>query len=364
MDITRREAIGMSMALALFAIETDAKGFAQAVTGAPKTGAVDVASYWSNFYDDALSTKATKTAAQPAPKRKTVYVHAADSLAPLIFADTIPTTALPKIQGDVLVKMAVSQYRPGKGDISTDVSHFRIDATQTFDYMNLVAPLSWATIASITPSNDISKLPTIDQLGFKAQANDTGDGMKQMTLPNGVGKFAVNVTRPANSTFTQIVQSVSVGVTSVLSMMTLPAISVPAVKVFTELFGKWQGHATVVMNGNLVPVIATSSVPANVPIPQQPMALLSGYYVMLPEEHVPELQSEFPNLAMLNGFLVTKDAAAAVSSAAGSQEQLTDMAKAAVPGVSYATLRLYVDKAPPSGCSLTPTTGTATATGV
>jgi hypothetical protein len=211
--------------------------------------------------------------------------------------------------------------------------------------------MSWATIASITPDKDISKLPTIDQLGFKAQANDTGDGIKQLTLPNGVGKFAVNVTRPSNSTFTQIVQSVSVGITSVLSMMTLPAISVPAVKVFTELFGKWQGHATVIMNGNLTPVIATSSVPANVPIPQQPMALLSGYYAMLPEEHVPELQSDFGNLTMLNGFIVKKDAAAASSS-----QQLTDMAQTAVPGVSYATLRLYVDKAPPSGCSSTPNT--------
>jgi hypothetical protein len=244
--------------------------------------------------------------------------------------------------------MAISQYRPGKGDVSTDVSHFRIDATQTFDYMNLVAPLSWATIASITPDKDVSKLPTIDQLGFKAQANDTGNGIKQLTLPNGVGKFAVNLTRPANSTFTTIVQSASVGITSVLSMLTLPAISVPAIKVFSELFGKWQSHATVIMNGNLTPVIATSTLPANVPIPQEPMALMNGYYIMLPEQHVPELKSEFANLTMLNGFLVSKNAPPG--------QQLTDLAQAAVPGVSYATLRLYVDKAPAAGCSSSPKT--------
>jgi hypothetical protein len=127
---------------------------------------------------------------------------------------------------------------------------------------------------------------------------------------------------------------------------------VPAIKIFSELLGKWQGHATVIMNGNLTPVIATSTTPTDVPMPQDPMPLPSGYYVMVPQEHQDELNSELPNLTVQNGFLVHKDAA--------QTDDLTTRASKAVPGVSYATLRMYCSKAPANGCSNPPTTtGTA-----
>jgi hypothetical protein len=165
-------------------------------------------------------------------------------------------------------------------------------------------------------------------------------------LPSGVGKFAVNLTRPANPEMVQIVSTVSTAVTAVLSMMTLPAISVPAVKVFSALFGKWQSHGTVIMNGNLTPVIATSVVSPDLQMPQDPMPLTNGYYLMFPQEHQDELAKEFANLTVQNGFLVHKDAA--------SSDDLQTRAKQAVPGVSYASLRVYVDKAAAAGCSAAP----------
>jgi hypothetical protein len=118
---------------------------------------------------------------------------------------------------------------------------------------------------------------------------------------------------------------------------------VPAIRIFSELMGKWASHATVIMNGNLTPVIATSTMPADVPMPQDPMSLPSGYYVMVPKEHQDELNSELPQLVVQNGFLVRKDAA--------QTDDLQARAVKAVPGVSYATLRLYCSKAPANGCS-------------
>jgi hypothetical protein len=342
MEINRREMMTSAAAFAVLAHTIDPRAFAQAVQNTPHT-AVDVAGYWSSFYDDTIATKGPNQAALAAAKRKTLYLYSSDSGQPIVYAENIPTSSLPAINGDVLVKLAISQYRPAKGDISTDVSHLRIDATQTFDYMNLIAPLSWATIASITPDKDISKLPTIDQLGFKAQATADTINLKQLMLPSGVGKMAVNVTRPADAKFTEIISTTSTAVSAVLSMMTLPAISVPAIKVFSALLGKWQSHATIIMNGNLTPVIATSVPPPGTLMPQSPMPLPSGYFVMLPEEHKPELTSEFDKLVLENGFLVHKDAP--------TSQDLVTRAQNAVPGVSYATLRIYCSKAPANGCS-------------
>jgi len=342
MEYTRREAVGLMAAFAAVANAYDPKAFAEAAQMQP-THAVDVAGYWSNFYNDTVATKGANKAALASEKRKTVYLQASDSGKPIVYADNIPRTTLPAIQGDVLVKMAVSQYRPGHGDISTDVSHIRIDATQTFDYMNLVAPLSWAVLASLTPDKGTAKLPTLDAIGFNdLSKQQTGTNLHQMTLPAGVGKLAVNVTKPSNPVFAEIIKTTSKLVTAGLSMMVLPAISVPAISVFTELLGKWQGHATVIMNGNLTPVIATSVAPENVPMPQDPMSLPSGYYVMVPKEHQDELNSELPKLTVQNGFLVHADAP--------QTDDLETRAEKAVPGVSYATLRFYCSKAPANGC--------------
>jgi hypothetical protein len=350
-EINRREMMTSATAFATLAYAINPRAFAQAVQNAPHT-AVDVAGYWSSFYDDTIATKGPNQAALASPKRKTLYLHSPDSGKPIVYAENIPTSALPAIDGDVLVKMAVSQYRPGTGDISTDVSHLRIDAAQTFDYMNLIAPLTWATIASITPDKKVSKLPTIDKLGFKEQAAADTTNLKQLTLPSGVGKMAVNVTRPSDPKFTEAISISSTVVTSVLSMMTVPAISVPAIKVFSALLGRWQSHATVIMNGNLTPVIATSVTPPGTPMPQSPMPLPSGYFIMFPEQHKDALTPEFDKLILENGFLVHKDAPAS--------QDLVTRAQDAVPGVSYASLRIYCDKAPANGCNTAnkPTTGT------
>jgi hypothetical protein len=348
MEYSRREAVGLMAAFAAVASAYDPEAFAQAVQTQP-THAVDVAGYWSNFYTDTVTTKGANKAALANEKRKTVYLQSSDSGKPITYAENIPKTTLPAFSGDVLVKMAVSQYRPGKGDVHPDVTNLRIDATQTFDYMNLVAPLSWATLASLTPDKMTSKLPSLDSIGLNDLSKQpAGTNLHEMTLPSGLGKLAVNVTRPANPVFTEVIKSASKVVMAGLSMMTLPAISVPAIGVFTELLGKWQGHATVIMNGNLTPVIASSTVPDNVPMPTDPMPLLNGFYVMVPKEHQDELNSELPRLTVQNGFLVHMDAP--------QTDDLEARAEKAVPGVSYATLKFLCSKAPANGCANPPTT--------
>lgn len=347
--MNRRELLTSAGAFALLAAEQDPLAFGQALSQSPTNNTVDVVEYWSRFYDDAVGFQSKGDKGLAKSKRETLYLHSADSQKSLSYAENLRRDQLPQIKGDAIAKVALSQYRPGNGDIGDGVTHLRIDATQSFDNMNVIAPLSWAAIASVTPDKMMTKLPSIDQLGFPQSAKSAS--LSQIVLPSGVGKFAVNVTKPANETFTKILQSASVGITSVLSMMTLPAVSVPAIKVFSELFGKWQQHATILMNGNLKPVIATSTPPEDLDLPGDPMPLLNGYYVMFPEEHKDELTAQFQNLTLQNGFLVHKDAPA-------SQDPATRVHNA-VPGVTYASLRVSVFPAVSTGCTSRPSSQAA-----
>ena len=79
-------------------------------------------------------------------------------------------------------------------------------------------------------------------------------------------------------------------------------------------------------------------------MPQEPVPLKNGYYIMFPKAHQDELDSEFKNLVVKNGFIVHK---------VDSDGDLAARAGRAVPGVSYATLPVYVDPATNPSCAAT-----------
>jgi hypothetical protein len=62
--------------------------------------------------------------------------------------------------------------------------------------------------------------------------------------------------------------------------------------------------------------------------------LLSGDYLMLPQAHTDELAKELPNLDLVQGYLVRKDA--------DPNLPLQARAQTAVPGVTYASMRVSV----------------------
>jgi hypothetical protein len=64
------------------------------------------------------------------------------------------------------------------------------------------------------------------------------------------------------------------------------------------------------------------------------IGLLSGDYLMLPQEHTDELAKELPNLDLIQGYLVRKDA--------DPNLPLQTRAQSAVPGVTYASMRVSV----------------------
>jgi hypothetical protein len=244
--------------------------------------------------------------------------------------------------GDVAVSIALSQYRPATGNSEANVraAQLRVDTTQIHPYMNIIAPLAWTAIASVQPTN--AGKVSLDQLGFKtAQATQ---GTSKILLTQGTGKLAVNISKAAtNSVFVKALNVIIEGAKIAVPMVALPAISIPALSAFTEAMSYWEDRTRFIMAGNLTTAVATQQAFADPDREDRYIGLLSGDYLMLPQRNTDELAKELPNLDLVQGYLVRKDADPNLPIQARAQN--------AVPGITYASMRVSVQ---PLDASYTP----------
>lgn len=117
-------------------------------------------------------------------------------------------------------------------------------------------------------------------------------------------------------------------------LVALPAISVPALSAFTEALSYWEDRTKFIMAGNLTTAVATQQAHADPDRESRYIGLLSGDYLMLPQKHTEDLAKELPNLDLVQGYLVRKDA--------DPNQPLQARAENAVPGISYASMRVSV----------------------
>jgi hypothetical protein len=123
-------------------------------------------------------------------------------------------------------------------------------------------------------------------------------------------------------------------------MVVLPAVSVPALAAFSEAFGYWEDRTRFVMNGNLTTAVATQQALSDPNREDSYIGLLSGDYVMVAKKDTEALAKELPNLDLEQGYLVRKDA--------DKSQPLETRAEAAVPGMTYTTMRLAVKPIDPN----------------
>jgi cobalamin biosynthesis Mg chelatase CobN len=88
------------------------------------------------------------------------------------------------------------------------------------------------------------------------------------------------------------------------------------------------------MAGNLTSAVATKQAFEDPDREDRYIGLLSGDYLMLPQKHTDELAKELPNLDLIQGYLVRKDA--------DPNLPLQTRAESAVPGITYASMRISV----------------------
>jgi uncharacterized membrane protein YgcG len=304
--------------------------------------------FWNGFFDSVnpySQNYGKKSASRgpadqlPDPAAETQYLHYSTTTKRLRYATDITQDELLNHDGDVAVSIALSQYHPSanNNDASVRAAQLRVDTTQIHPFMNIIAPLAWTAIASLEPSK--SGKVSLDQLGFKTP--QAQQGTSKILLTQGTGKLAVNVSKAATtSVFVKALNIIMQGAKIAAPLVTLPAISVPALSAFTEVLSYWEDRTRFIMSGNLTTAVATQQAMNDPDREDRYIGLLSGDYLMVPQRHTDELAKELPNLDLVQGYLVRKDA--------NPSQPLQVRAQNAVPGITYASMRISVQPLDPS----------------
>jgi len=300
----------------------------------------DSYNFWNGFFDSVnpyspdYGTKAASrgpTDQLPDPEAQTQYLHFDSENKRLRYATDIKKEELLDHDGDVQVSIAIAQYRPGSNDANLKASQLRLDTTQIHPYRNIVAPLAWSAIAAIAP-NQAGKVSLAD-LGF--QSPQATEGTSRILFTEGAGKLAVNISKAqAQSMFLKVLNVMIEGAKYVAPMVSLPAISVPALSTFSQALSYWEDRTRFVMSGNLTTAVATQQALDDPEREAHYIGLVAGDYLMVPQRHVEELAKALPNLEMDQGFLVAKDA--------DPNLPLAQRAQTAVPGITYAAMKVGV----------------------
>jgi hypothetical protein len=341
MSISRRSFSGNALALAFASALFNADpalGLRSADTSSADAPH-DAYTFWNGFFDSVNTAspdynKGARSGSSGVvdPAVETQYLHYKADTKQLRYATDIAHDELLDHDGDVGVSIQLSKFRNGSGVDKNKNQQLRIDATQTHAYMNLLAPLAWSAIASLKP-NSMGKI-SLDDLGFKS--DQAVSATSNILLTKGTGKLAVNVSQPPNDAqFVKILKVMIEGAKLVAPMVVLPAVSVPALSAFSEAFGYWEDRTRFVMNGNLTTAVATQQAMSDPSRDDSYIGLLSGDYVMVAKRDTTTLGNELPNLDLVQGYLVRKDAK--------TSDPLETRAAAAVPGLTYTTMRLAVN---------------------
>ena len=309
----------------------------------PEHGATE---FWNQFYvpvDPTVPKNRGPRVKIPPSERQVTFLHAGSS--GLRYADDIAEDELLDYPGDVQVSMVLGQFRPGDADQDylkhVPPSQLRVDCVQNKPYRDLLAPLAWCAMASLK-TNQAGKLPSLDSLGFNAP--NAMSGVARILLPGGSGKLAVNVyVTKGQSLVDKILKEALQLAPAVAQVMNFPAISVPALRTFSEIFGALEERSSFLMNSQLTDVLATKQALADPDRAVNYLHLIAGEYVLIPKAHVDELKPHLGGLQLKQGYLVANDAS--------EKDPVQTRADQAVPGVTYATLRISISPATgaPSG---------------
>jgi hypothetical protein len=233
----------------------------------------------------------------------------------------------------VAVGISLSQYRPAIGSTATNehAAQLRLDTTQIYPFRNLLAPLAWSSIASVVSQK--GEYVSLDRLGLKT--DQAAQGTSKILLTKGTGKIAVNISRaPQTSMFVKALNIIMQGLKTAAPLVSLPAISVPALSAFTQTMSYWEDRTRFIMAGNLTAAVATRQALKDPNRGSPYIGLISGDYLMFAQQHADSLTKEMGNLDLVQGYLVRKDA--------DQNLPLQARAMSAIPDVSYFSIRVSV----------------------
>jgi hypothetical protein len=311
--------------------------------------------FWNGFFDDVDPTKphATMTRGpggeptpQPVPEhvqdeKLPRFFHYDDSSG-LRFADRIEREELPRMDGAAVVSLSIGGFHSSEGDAKkigdASSAQLQLHATQTTPMAQYIAPLAWASLASIFYSKS-TKLPTVDQLNFVDSGGSAGDtGGNRILLPKAEGKLALNLTLPERHALLHKIISYGLqGASIAAPLVSLPAISVPAIKAFTSFYNILVQNAGFIINSPLKDVVASYDAVDSGNMHADALKLMTGSYIIVPASSTSTLSARMSDLKLINGYLVPKTIAA--------NEDPEVVAKNALSDVTYATIKVSVQPA-------------------
>ena len=320
----------------------------------PAAGMVQTSDFWGSFYDnvDPRKSRGLRRPGMPAVATRSVrYLYFDD--AGLRYSDQLKPKDLLDQSGDVAVSITLGQFRPGRDDARTikdlTSSQLRVDCVQTRPFLNLLAPAAWVALASLY-TDQAGKLPSLQTLGFQQPNLLSGDN--KVILPGGAGKFSVNVSSMTRESVLHKILRNGVKIAGVVSpLISLPAISVPAMQVFTSIYSALEERASFIMSSPLIDAAATQAAASEPGFPPSFVPIKNGQYVMVPLEHTRALEEKMSQLELVQGWLVDR--------ADKSNRPVDQQALATIPDVTYLTLQVRITPVALQSLS----TGTGTGTG-
>jgi len=312
--------------------------------------------FWGGFFDDVDPTKPHATSARGPGGELTaqpIPAHVEDAKLPRFFhyddtnglryAEKIDRSELPRMDGAAVVSMSISGFRPSDSDSKrigdASSAQLQLHCTQTTPLAQYIAPLAWASLASVFGRKSASKLPTVDELNFVDANGSTGtSGNNRILLPGAEGKLALNLTLPDKHSLLHKVISYGLqGAGIAAPLVSLPAISVPAIKAFTSFYNILVQNAGFIINSPLKDVVASYDAVDSGNMHADALKLLTGQYLIVPASSITAIGAQMNDLQLLNGYLVPKSIA--------KNADPTTVAQSALPGVTYATLKVSVQPA-------------------
>ena len=285
--------------------------------------------------------------------RQVNFLHYTDSN--LIYSENIDTKMLPDYLGDVTANISVGGVRLSTEDrekfVESKSAQLRIDMMQGQKMYNLLDPLAWMALASISPTK-AGQLPPLENLGF--DPGSTMQNMSNIVLPGGIAHMAVNVSMlHKTSPFLTVLNTLAGDGAKLAPILGLPAISTTALNGFSKFYGYLENRTTFLFQARPTTAYTTQAArqAANTTIG---MNLPAGDYILVPQAHTDDLKPYLDKLTLSNGYLVSKDDK--------SSSSVYERAQSTKPDISYVTMNVGIKPLMQVGVpqSTTPATSNST----